>query len=383
MNQTHPNKDPEMNVFQTVRDIIQTELENDFPLPPFSNEVLSLLSQAHIYYRTYKYEKISQKASKDPSQGHPAVYGAALQLLGDYTSIGSYAINIALVAKCTENLLGEYRQLSESYQKLCQTTDWQYPIYHPIKWKQETKTPQNLLSPSLFLTWQIQAMGWMNQILRVKNCSLDVFRQTFKLSMSLCDAYLVLNDDPQMRYAACTELAANWNGYLNQLKENQKYLLEEIKKRSDLTDRILSELDAEEDSSSIIDQLNAEFKDFLAEQAEKMLEDIQDVAEETLDTFYVKGKITPLHIDLTEGKNATPALPHGRFPPWTGQTVLLHPPKLPESHSGLIDDIFGNIGSNLSSIPKSSVKEGFAHLAGCVHHLYQNRTALSPFSLFA
>jgi hypothetical protein len=310
-----------MNTFQTVRHIVQEELQFDYPLPPYVDNILNVLSKAHIYYRTYKYEQISRKTAQDPTKGHPAVYGAALQLASDYPSIVSYAINVALVAKCTLDLLQEYRQLSESYQRLCQVIDWQYPLYYSVKLKQKVAF-SNSLSPSLHFILQVQMMDLVRQMLKICRCALDVFWQIFKLSMCLCDAYLLFNHDPRIRYEACTELVADWKCYRNQLQENQKRLFEEIQKKYRCIDHILNRLGIDKSSTFILEQLKEKVKGLVVEAGEE-LGNLYDRTEETLDTLYAKGKITSLHINLTAGKAATPALPAGRFPPWGGQAIIL------------------------------------------------------------
>jgi hypothetical protein len=330
-----------MNAFQAIRDTIREEINID-QLPPFLDEAAELLSKAHLYYRGYKQMQINQNAARNPSKGHPGVYGAALHVVSDYTTIGAYAVNLALVTKCTEDLLREYRQLSEEYQRLCHTIDWQYPLYHPVEWKREAKNTQSL-SPSLSLLWQVQIMGWVRQILKITRCALVVFWQMFKLSMCLCDAYLLLNGDSQTRYEACTELVAEWDSYRNQLKEDQKRLVRELEKGCDLADRILTRLGAERDSSFIIDRLKQKIEKFTGE-AEEVLAGLYDRGIETLDMAYIKGKIAPLHIDLAESTAVAPALPYGRFPPWAGQAVVITPAKSsPLPLDSAIDFVLENV----------------------------------------
>ena len=81
-----------------------------------------------------------------------------------------------------------------------------------------------------------------------------------------------------------------------------------MKKGSKLADRILTNLGVQEDSTSIVNQLKATIEEF-AEEAEETLTDMYNVGEETVDTFYVKGKITPLHIDLTAVHATVPKIP--------------------------------------------------------------------------
>jgi hypothetical protein len=253
------------------------------------------------------------KAAEDPSKGHPAVYGAALQLAGDYSSTVKYATTLLLVIKCAQDLLREYQQLDESYQTLCANVKWEYPIYHPVNWGEGTQEISGVQSPSFSLAWCLRRLNGVEQMRRVTRCSGEVFWQMFTVSMSLCDAYLLFNDDPQTHYVACTELVAKWEEYVDALTENGELLAEEIEKESEFADRILAQLGADIDSAYLIKQLR--------ELSNGLGKDLFDAAEETTNTFFVPGKVTSFHINLAEGKTAVPALSPERFPPWGGQPV--------------------------------------------------------------
>lgn len=371
-----------MNTFQILRDSIQEELQLDQPLPPYLDETVELFRKVHIYYRTYRHIQIHQNADQDPSKGHPAVYGAALQLLGDYTTIGSYAVNVALVTKCAEDLLKEYRQLDDDYQRLCEAIEWKYPLYHHVEWKEEKKETQNLFSPYLTVAWQTQSMEIVRQILKITSCALDVFWQMFKLSMCLCDAYLLCNDDPQIRYEACTELVAEWDQYQSLLKEDQKRLVEEIEKGSELADRILTRLGVQDDSTSIVNQLKEKIEE-LAEEAEETLDDLYNVGEETLDTVYVKGKITPLHINLTAVNAEIPTFPYSRFPPWGGREMSLSVSQPPKT-AVTIEPVENFLLDHIDHFFMTDSVKGVIDLAGCVHQFYHKHVKIrnlnSPFA---
>jgi hypothetical protein len=343
-----------MNPIQAVRETIQEELGSR-QLPPFLDQVVEMFSQAHLYYRTSKQVRISNKASEDPLGGHPAVYGAALHLVGHYTSIGSYAINVALVTKCTEDLLREYCQLSEDYRALCHAFTWQFPLYEPIEWRRGRTDAQTQLSPSMYLFSQIKIMGFVQQILKINRCMLHVLWQSFKLSMCICDAHLLLNGDQQARYEACTELVAEWHNYKKQLKEDKKRLLEEIEKGSTLIDRILQRMGTTENSTTILKNLKQKMG-VLANVSESLIDHLYEVGEDTLDSVFAKGKITPLHINLA-AKKAPLDLPQGRFPPWGGQEVeTIDTPDAENSILDLIDLPFGDSLKGLSWLASHIMK---------------------------
>lgn len=369
-----------MTAFTALRSTIREELQTDHPLPPLLDLTIDLFRKANIYYRTYKFALIHNKASKDPSKGHPAVYGAALHLIGDYTTIGSYAINVALVTKCTQDLLLEYRQLSKSYQKFWHTVQRKYPIYQHVEWKRENKSSYALLSPSLHLKMHIRMMDLTKQIRKITRCALEVLKGMFKLSMSLSDAYLLFNKDPQMRYEACTELVAKWDEYQSQLKEDGKRLAEEIEKGSSLADRILKKMGMKKDTTFIIDELKQTMK-VAAEETKEVLDDAYNAAQDAIDAIFVNGKITSLQINLAEGKSAAPALPRGPFPPWGGQRMILDHSESSKSPAKRTKGLLNSF--NESSFAKTSMS-GLSHLTKSVHDIYQNEfkkeETISPFA---
>ncbi len=144
-----------MDGFRAVKETILEEIDPQ-SFPPFLHQTVAIFGKLHLYYRTFKQVRLFNKAAKNPARGHPAIYGAALHLAGDYTSIG-YAVNVALITKCTEDLLREYREVSQAYLHLVDAVRWQYPLYHPVAWRRgDRQTP---FSPSTYLLWQVQLMS--------------------------------------------------------------------------------------------------------------------------------------------------------------------------------------------------------------------------------
>ncbi len=369
-----------MEAFQAVLDTIKQEVDVQ-QFSPFLDQTITSLSKAHIYYCTYKQVQIQNQAAKNPSQGNPAVYGAAVQLIGDHTTIGSYAVTVALVTKCTEDLLNEYRQLKTDHHALKAAYQWHYPTYQPVAWKQGKTTPY-VLSPFVYLFSQLHVIKIAKQIIKIVRCALQVFWQSFRISMCLCDAYLMLHGDPRARYEACTELVAQWACYqaqLNQLKdEAQEKLIDKVEQSCDLANHILKRVGTVEDASSVIQKLKATMKD-IADQLEEEEEDLYHVAERAEDAVFVKGKIIPLRLNLAEGKAAPPALPRGRFPPWAGQNISLIVPQSPTEPSQIKDD---SLLTHLK-FPFDAV-QGISWLAGQITQLYQNqfptKKLISPFA---
>lgn len=329
-----------MNIFQTLPEILKENANYPQALSPVLNQSIELFTKAHIYYRTFKYEKLMSEPYR--LRAHPAIYGAALHLIGDYTSVGSYAINLALTIKCAQDLLREYETLHENYQELWQAIRWQYPLYEPTKWPREEASPHRNFSPSWSLYFQVQVVEFAQQITRISNYALVVFKQMFHISMCLCDAYLLFNGDSRARYDACTELVGEWERYQTELNENQKRLLEEIEKNQDLADSILSRLGTGKNIHSILNELKKSIAEFV-EGKEEILDDFWNALEGTIDSFYIPGKITPLHVELSIGQVPLCNLPYGQFPPWGGQKITLIISKSQNSISENVSPSFNHL----------------------------------------
>lgn len=304
-----------METFQALRETVLEDVATQ-PIPSFLHTLVSIFEKGHTYNRTFKLLNIFKKADQNPQTGHPAIYGAGLQLAGDYTSLG-YGLNVALLAKCAQDLFNEYSYLSQSYQTFCATIQCHYPLYQPVIWKKAQQEETLIFSPSL-LVYQVRMMQSIEQIHKIFQCTLSMLWQAFRLSMALRDAYLVFEGDPLARYEACTELVANWDDYHRQLQDHQEQLAEEIEKGQALADRILTRLNLQS-SQSILDSLKQKIPQH--PKAEAVLQEVIEVANRTIDAFYIPGKVTPLHIDFAEGKDQPPTLAPGRFAPWAGQKI--------------------------------------------------------------
>lgn len=302
--------------FSTALNVALKKELQSIPLPPYLDTAVDLFQKSHRYFRTYKFYNMMNHSIKNPSNGNPAVYGAALHMAADYSSL-HYPLDIALVTKCTKDLLKEYRAVSKSYKKLCQAIKWQYPVYQHVEWRQE-----NIVSSFYYFRCQ----NYINQMLKIKKCSQNLIWQVFKLSMCMNDAYLLLNGDQETRYEGFTELIGKWDQYRNNLGKDKKRLIEKLKKENLLSEKILHSLDC--DPATI-----EKFKNQINLLIEQAVEEIGDAGEKAVATVYKKGKITPLQIDFSVGKEAPPSLPKNHFPPWGGKKIKVLAIKVPAQDS--------------------------------------------------
>lgn len=356
-----------MKIFQALR---QTVLEEAAPqsVPSFLHTTVDLLGKAHTCCRTIKLLNVFTKAQQNPQRGHPAIYGAALQLAGDYTSLG-YGLNVALLAKCAQDILSEYASLSQSYLSFKAVIQCHYPLYQPVHWKKASPQESLLFSPS-FLIYRVELTQLIQKIDKIVQCVLDMLWQSFRLSMALRDAYLVFEGDPLARYEACTELIANWDDYQRHLKNHQELLVEELEKGQALADRILTRLNLH----------NTQFilyflKNHLPQNqnVKAALENVLEAANRAADTVYIPGKVTPLHIDLAEGQDQPPALAPGRFPPWAGQEVEIKTESSQTSSSLELEeesehDLFSQL-----FLPLAAPLKGIMYVAQNIKQIYQKQ----------
>lgn len=336
-----------MSTYDTVHSIVKEDIAAKHPLPSFLHETVKTFNRSHVYYRAYKMAGIYSKAAKSPAHGHPAAYGAALHLAADLTTIGSYAVNLALVAHIAQRLLVEYRSLSKAYQAYTSAVRWQYPVYPSLQYEKESKNKQKILSPSLYSTWKIQIVAFFRQIGKVCRCALDVFWQAFKLAMILRDAQLLIEGDTQAHFEACTELVAEWDEFVIQLNEDKQRLLEELEKRGALADRILTKVGAEKNIRFVVDTFKDAFKDLL--KPDGVIDNFIEAGKEGMDILNVPGKANLLAINLDDGNVDPPLLPPSRYPPWGGKQV--------EVEVAQAEDNNENEGINLRAAIKKITKK--------------------------
>ncbi|WP_068469085.1 hypothetical protein [Candidatus Protochlamydia phocaeensis] len=355
------------NVFLAIKETVCEDVQTHYPIPAFLHTTADLFGKAHLYYRTAKSYAFFQRA-QEGNAGHPAVYGAALHLISDYTTVGSYALKVALITKCAEDLFHQYHRLYQSYRHLQQTFYCHFPTYHRVNWNQPSISQPTQFSPSFQLWLKVEVMGLMQQTLKVLRCAASVLWEAFKLSMCLRDAYLLANGDPQAKYDAFTELVADWERYQQQLRNDQALLRQEIAKGRLLADRILTKLDTDKTTAFILGQLEAGLTQ--VEQAiGPQLPAIQQAGRETLDVVLPIGHICSLQVDLSEGTTILSPLPPGRYPPWGGQMIEVIKAQANKSPALPLASQISNLTENL---PILDPLNGLFWLAQKAQHTYQD-----------
>lgn len=307
-----------MKVFQAVTRTIREELKTSYNIPSPLITATNALHKVHLYYRTYQLTSTRKNKGKRSPHQNPAIYGAALQLFSDTTTIGSYVVNIALVTKCTQDLLKEYQKLETALLDFRHAVSFDYPIYHAVKWK----TPSRNSKANIFaFRLQIQFLKWKRRILLIVQNAFKILQQMFKVSMSLCDAYYILDGHPAIRFIACTELVANWESYQNALTSNLTLLKEEIAKTSALSTRILTKLGLNNQSIKTLHEFVKETKEE-TQTTTTLFHGIQEALAETVSAVFPAGKIAMPQTAVPPRQRRARLLT-GKFPPWTGSQCNL------------------------------------------------------------
>lgn len=309
-----------MSVFEAVRTTAKSKVYELHAFPSFLEDAAIALHKTHLYYRSYKQLVFAKQAAANHALGNAHIYGAALQTAADYTSVG-YFVDIALVAKCTQDIFDEYRKLGDAYQNLCHAIRFDYPSCHSTSWKR--LGPYKVLSPSFHDGWKLRIERLYKQVQLIIHCVLLVFQQIFKLGMCFCDVQLLLSRDPAMRFEACTHLVEEGDVYVKKLQCNINRLNCELDKGSVWVDAVLNKLGKKETSSQIVQKLKTEFN-VINEVVQEDRQDVWQAACLTLATFYSPGKIDAMSIATSSGRLPVPKLSEERYPCWGGERSVVH-----------------------------------------------------------
>jgi hypothetical protein len=333
-------------VYQAIHQTVFEQAQIDYQIPPCVEPITKIFGHAHRFYRVFKYDRLLQHANQQ-GRGHPAVYGAALHLVGDFTTWGAYALKVALIAKCAEDLLHQYQNLHLSFCRLKSTIDQRFPHSPPDLFKSSIPQKNVYLSPAFQLQISSQVILLKYRLLNIFNACLEVLIETFKLSMCMQDTYLLTQGNPQAQYEACTELVGDWDRYFSQLQNDTLYLKEQIFKKKELTNRILTKLETDRNAEKILRHLDLMNPQSPPSSTPSTWNTVAEAIGRTTDAILPAGRVSAIHIDLGEGQDFVPALPPARYPPWGGQ-IIHHP--TPSARRSLVEqpvvrDHVANLGN--------------------------------------
>lgn len=234
--------------FQAIFNTVAREMPQ---IPLAVQRLIEWFREFHNDYRWYKLKNIQQlftpqqERRSNESSAQSAFYGHAISRLANVSDYVNYAVNLAVITKCTLDILNKYRELRDSLGELqnalCLKVATQdlYPIDNRV----------HTCSLSIFVAWNHEMSNLLLQVVKIVHCSLKVLLKAFELSMILEDTRLFFTHDTQTRFVACTELVEHWQSYSHLLNDE---LGRSLEAHQPLAREILTEL-GENNSNQIID----------------------------------------------------------------------------------------------------------------------------------
>jgi hypothetical protein len=299
-----------MNPLTTVKQVVIEKAEGEHPISPFLSEVITIFNRSHLYYRTYKFSTVLTQNGAD---GNSAIYGIGLQNISGWSPTFSVLLNLALIIKCAEDLLGEYRKLGRYQSKLVDALNTTFTTHHSYDKPKITKF--TLFSASTITYMNVQVKFFFVRTWTICSLAIQILGQCFVISMCLCDAHLLLQGDVRSRTEACTELVIGWKKYKKDLKNNQGSVLKALKNSQELTDIFLEKFGVSFRMKTILDQ----FDDAMNLRSQGHLSHFVQAVDLTVKTFYEEDGIVGIRLQIPEDQSPPQVYQH--FPSWAGQEI--------------------------------------------------------------
>lgn len=276
-------------------------------LPSPLEKTVFTFHQLHRYCRFFKATQLVNRHISSHNS-NPIVYGTALDFIASQSTAISFGLNIALVIKCAEDILGEYKKLSDAYNTLQSAIACEFP---PRVFVKEVGIH---LPPPLFAL-KFRLLRAQKQITIIIKALAVFLKQIFHLSLALCDAELLCRNDPYMKLYACTELACKWSTYFDGLRRDLFVLNEELENRKELIERLLKTLNIPSGDLKKLEELKV-----IANEIAPYGRPIHEVAKDAMRSFYRTGKITPIDLSVDLPKKIPPGY-SSRGPAWRGEAI--------------------------------------------------------------
>jgi hypothetical protein len=235
--------------FQAIFNTVSREMPQ---IPLAVQRLIEWFRGAHDYYRWYKLHTLQQQARDNGIPAQAALYGPAITFLANVSETVNFAVNFAIVTKCTMDILSKYRELNDSIREFQDTLCWKIVLQDSARLENEI----HIYSLSVFLSFNDGVSTLFLQVIKIARCALTVLWKAFELSMILQDAYLFFNRDNQTRFFASTDLVVNWRSYSNLLNDELGRALEENQL---VASEVLTEL-GENNSNQIVNGLISQLR---------------------------------------------------------------------------------------------------------------------------
>lgn len=314
-----------IDLYQASMDTIMEKVNGENQIPAPFNFVISNLKTVYIGYRIFKISRVHHRASEKRSEANPVIFGTSMMLLENINFI-KQALTIALVTKCSIDLLMEYEKLGDDSEKFCDALRDNYPSYEHIPWEMNSKKTFDILSPSMYLNYKIFSQKYTRQITKTIRFSLAIFMQFFKIAMCHCDIYFLLSGDRRIRFEAYSEMGVQWETYYNKLQGNTLFLIEEVEKGQPMADAIFRKLGMEIDCAKVLQEIKIKAQ---IVQESSAFQAVSDTAKITANRFQADKDINFFTYKLEDLETRpAPEWTEYQFPPWGGGQINIKASKL-------------------------------------------------------
>lgn len=264
------------------------EKTTNYALPQGLNHLGKFFDKIHTLSWIAK-DWISYGRAKQapPQQGNATVYAACLQIFSSQIQPLSYPIKLAILAKCTQDLVEHRRQIFKSYKRLDRVIQHEFPLAHKK------------------LSWQDSRLYKFIQRL------FDVTTQLFWLTMRVKDIELLfIKQDSLAEHRALRELIEDLQNYCEKVSKNQALLTEDLKMKEELIIEILNKL------GTSGQQMSKQFHEHMVTLPHKLATNLPTLGQ-FLQPLFNPGEVHAIHIRTKK----TPTIRPTRFVPWLGQKV--------------------------------------------------------------
>lgn len=284
-----------------ICEFVQERAAVDYPVSSFYTSVAKRWSDIHKCYWALKEPALFNARSR--------ANGVALHLLSEYSATAAFIIKIALIAKCTQDLLEQHKKLHTALSDFKKIRNDEFPRYHQYQWKNLNKTSYLQTVASLHVFVYFKGVKFLDQTSRVIRCSFIVFSQVLSYGVLLTDIYLIANGDALAHLRACTAMIGCWREYQTKLAENYLLVLQELEKREEVVNLVCQKIGMNKRTNDIIKDLR-----HFAIQAGKAIPEIINTIDDVANPIITPGKITAINFEIPTEQPAN-APEEQRYPP--------------------------------------------------------------------
>jgi|GEM_PF-4698939 len=285
-----------------IKDVVLEDVYLQFPIHPYLHKTINILQSSNLflYYRTYRIT-----AYVNPRNA--VIVGGVLHSGAWLLGMSEY-LKLAIYIKCALDLFEKYEHLYESCQAFNDAIRFKYPMYHPLEWEAGSA----LRSPSMRFWWKTTIRSYRRQTVKVMKCAWNVFIEIFKFGFYLRDLYLLVQNDPNIEFYGCSELADDLMNHATKLENSLCLLSEQLTSHEALGNRLMQKMGMKSDLSVLIQKIKRENSAFLDEAVKQV-----KGGKEDLRSFIETG-----NVDWRNDLEKSNRIAKSRFIPYWGQSEV-------------------------------------------------------------